>query len=89
MHMHGEPYLMQQIRRKRERGQRMARARWEKEDRARAALAAADPLTLVRHGRVLIQRVVVIHRDQTVQELCRWSDTSAREWARMKREARL
>jgi hypothetical protein len=40
-------------------------------------------------GRVLVQRVIVIQQDQTAVELCRWSDTTAREWTRMKKEVRL
>ena len=80
---------MQQIRRKRERGRRMANARWKQERERQRALSEAEPLTQVQLGRVLIQRVIVIQRDQTAVELCRWSDTSQRQWAQMKRAANL
>lgn len=87
--MHGETYLMQQIRQMRERGRRMARARWKADRERRRALAALEPLRACQMGRRLIQRVVVITADQQAVEICRWSDTSCREWARLKREAGL
>lgn len=67
----------------------MARARWDKDRAERRRLAAMEPIAQIARGRVLIQRVIVIQRDQSAVELCRWSDTSAREWARMKRSAGL
>lgn len=95
MHMHGESYSMQKIRQKRERGQRMARARWagvrarqqaEQEAIERDPLRAAQALAVVRTIR---QRVIVIGADQMARELVRWSTTTARQWARMKRAAGL
>jgi len=95
MHMHGESYSMQKIRQKRERGQRMARARWagvrarqqvEEETIQRDPLQAAQ---LFGPSRTIVQRVVVIGRDQEARELVRWSTTTARQWARMKRAAGL
>lgn len=87
--MHGETYISQQITRKRERGRRMAAARWKRDRERHQHLAETEPLAQCMAGRVLLQRVIVIQRDQTAIELCRWSDTSQREWARLKRSAGL
>lgn len=89
MHMHGETYSMRQIRLKRERGRRMAQARWKADRERRETLAAMEPLRACEMGRKLMQRVVVIGADQRAVEICRWSDTSAREWAALKRRAGL
>ena len=87
--MHGESYTMQQIRRKRERGQRMANARW-KQDRERrdelVRLNEIDPL--LAPGRI-VQRVIVITGEREVMEIVRRNTTSAREWARLKKKAGL
>ena len=72
-----------------ERGRRMAAARWKRDRERRQHLAETEPLAQCMAGRVLLQRVIVIQRDQTAVELCRWSDTSQREWARLKRSADL
>jgi hypothetical protein len=87
MHMHGDSYSNQQILRKRERGRRMANARWAADRRRRDELARTEPLVQVQSGRRLIMRIVVITADQRAVELCRWSDTSARAWASLKRSA--
>lgn len=95
MHMHGESYSMQQIRRKRERGQRMARARWKGVKARRDAVQAAiqqDPLRaalMMAPVRKIRQRVIVIGSDQVARELVRWTDTTGRQWAAMKRAAGL
>ena len=89
MHMHGNYNSWQRVEAARERGRRMARVRWDREREQRARWAAAEPLAQVAMGRVLVQRVIVIQQDQTAVELCRWSDTTAREWTRMKKEVRL
>lgn len=95
MHMHGESYTAQQIRRKRERGQRMARARWagvrarqqaEQEAIKRDLLRAAQLLAPVR---TIVQRVVVIGRDQQAREIVRWTTTTGRQWAKLKRSVGL
>jgi hypothetical protein len=95
MHMHGETYAMQQIQRKRARGKRMADSRWAAVRRRQQAveemimrdpLRAAQALAVVRTIR---QRVIVIGADQVARELVRWSTTTARQWARMKRAAGL
>ena len=88
MHMHGESYSLREIRRKRERAQRMANARWRADRERRTALATAelrDPLR-VPVGRIL-QRIVVIDRESRVTEIVRRDTTSAREWARLKKLA--
>ena len=90
MHMHSESYTMQQIRSKRERGQRMAHARWAKDRARRAALAVQserDPLAVP--GRILLRVIVILPDGCTAVEIIRRATTSAREWARMKREVGL
>ena len=80
--------ILHKIHKASDRGRRMALARWAKDRERRRALAAMDALRQIAAGRVLIQRVIVIEGGD-VRELCRWSDTSAREWVAMKRAARL
>jgi hypothetical protein len=95
MHMHGETYAMQQIQRKSARGKRMAKSRWagvKKRQRAEEALIMSDPLRAAMAFatvRTIRQRVIVIGADQVARELVRWSTTTARQWARMKRAAGL
>lgn len=67
----------------------MADARWKKDKEERKAKARMDPLIQCMAGRVLLKRVIVIDRGQEAKELCKWSDTSQREWARMKRSVGL
>jgi len=89
MHMHSETYTLQQIRRKRERGQRMANARWAQERQRRDALAAraaVDPLSVPDR---ILQRVIVINDGVTAHEIIRWASTSQREWLRLKQSVNL
>ena len=89
MHMHTEAYLNQHIAAKRERGRRMAQARWKRDRERRARLVAQselDPLSVP--GRIL-QRVIVITDGVTATEIIRRTNTSAREWARLKRSVNL
>ena len=89
MHMHNETYTSKQIRRKRERGQRMAHARWTKDRQRRdafAALAEADPLAVPDR---ILQRVIVINDGVTAHEIIRWASTSQREWSRLKKSVNL
>lgn len=87
--MHADPYLNQQIQRKRERGRRMAAARWKLDRERRSALVAQDerdPLSVP--GRIL-QRVIVITDGVTAREIIRRNTTSARAWAKLKRSVGL
>lgn len=89
MHMHSETYITQQIRHKRERGQRMAKARWAQERQRReewTALAAVDPLRVPDR---IIQRIIVINDGVTATEIIRFASTSQREWSRLKKSVNL
>jgi hypothetical protein len=85
--MKAKPHTMKEIRARSEKGRRMARVRWQRDQERRRLLAAMDPLKAVAMGRKLIKRVIVITADQRAVEICRWADTSARQWAAMKRHA--
>lgn len=87
MHMHSESYSSQQIRRKRERGQKMANARWQRVRQQQRELARAEQIDPLRVPGRIIQRIVVITGERDAVEIIRRNTTSAREWARMKRAA--
>ena len=90
MHMHGESFSHRQIRLRRERGRRMARARWDAEHRRRVALAAAearDPLR-VPGGRIVRRIVVILHEREVTEVVIREGD-SAREINRRLRQVGL
>ena len=93
--MHNESYTAQQIRRKRERGQRMAKARWagvRARQRAEEEAIQRDPLRaaqMLAPQCCIVQRVVVIGADQLAREIVRWSTTTARQWAKLKRSVGL
>lgn len=89
MHMHSESYTSQQIRRKRERGQRMARARWAKDRQQRDALAAMAQVNPLAVPDRIVQRVIVINDGVTAHEIIRWASTSQREWSRLKKSVNL
>lgn len=89
MLMHTESWTMQQIRRARERGQRMANARWKLDRERRDQLAAKSEIDPLRVPGRIIQRVVVITGEKTVTEIIRRDTTTQREWARLKRKASL
>ena len=95
MHMHRESYISQQIRQKKERGQQMARARWagvRARQQAEMQAIQRDPLRaaqLLAPVRTIVQRVVVIGRDQEAREIVRWTTTTARQWAKLKRSVGL
>ena len=82
--MHSESYVTQKIRRKREKAQRMAAARWKLDRERRDALAAQSEYPLSLPGRI-IQRVIVITNGVDATEIIRRDNTSQREWARLKR----
>ena len=87
--MHEESWTMQQIRRARERGRRMANARWQQDRDRRDKLADAAEIDPLRVPGRILQRVVVISGESAVVEIIRRDTTSQREWARMKRRAGL
>lgn len=89
MHMHADSWTNQQIARKRERGRRMAKARWAADRERRKALAEAEARDPLRVPGRIIQRVIVISADQTAVEIIRREATSRREWNRMKQQAGL
>jgi hypothetical protein len=87
--MHSNSLSLRSIREASARGKKMAEARWKKDRARRAAWAAAaekDPLRVP--GRIL-QRVVVIAAESRVVEIIRRDNTSAREWARLKKKVGL
>jgi hypothetical protein len=90
MHMHSESFTQRQIRHKRERGRRMAQARWARDRARREALAAAearDPLR-VPGGRI-VRRIVVILYESEVSEIVIREGDSGREINRKLRQAGL
>lgn len=81
--------ILHKIQAARERGRRMAAARWKKDRAMRDALAAEesrDPFG--RTGRI-IRRVVIIDAESTVREIVRRDYHTERDWRRMKRAAGL
>jgi hypothetical protein len=66
---------------------RRVNIRWQRDRERRLALAALDPLKSVSMGRKLLKRIIVIDADQRAVEICRWADTSSRQWAVLKRRA--
>lgn len=89
MHMPADSWTNQQITRKRERGRRMANARWQADRARRDALARAETLDPLRVPGRIIQRVVVITNEATAMEIIRRNTTTQRAWAALKRKAGL
>jgi hypothetical protein len=90
MHMHGESFTQRQIRLKREKGRRMANARWKADRERREALAAAegrDPLRCP--GGRIMRRIVVVVEEKEVFEVVIRAGDSGREINRKLRSAGL
>jgi len=90
MHMHTETWTQRQIRLRRERGRRMAEARWTAERArrdARAAAEARDPLRCP--GPRIVRRIVVILEEREVTEVVIREGDSGREINRKLRAVRL
>jgi acyl-CoA reductase-like NAD-dependent aldehyde dehydrogenase len=76
-----ETWTKRQIRLKRERGQRMARARWRKRDAEVAALNAREAGDPLRVGSGILDRVIRVVRGEA-REAIRYEYDSERSWRR-------
>jgi len=90
MHMHSESFTHRQIRHRRERGQRMAQARWKAEHQRRSALAEAEARDPLRTpGGRIVRRIIVILEERDVTEIVIREGDSAREIGRKLKRAGL
>lgn len=65
----------------------MANARWKIDRERRDALAKKEGIDPLRVPGRILQRVIVIHANQTATEIIRRNTTSMREWKRLKQQA--